>query len=140
LFNGYDLSKYEVSNYGKFRNVKNKRLLKPSNTGSYLSIKLITKNMENYSCYVHQLVAFKFIENGLIEQMEIKIPEKIVVNHKDENKENNYYKNLEWITQQNNAIHSIGRKVKQINIDTGEIIKIYNSISEAYKALGKDKC
>lgn len=47
---------------------------------------------------VHVLVAMAFIDN---------VDEKPVVNHKDGNKENNSLENLEWMTHQENALHSI---------------------------------
>ena len=58
-----------------------------------------------------------------------------MVNHIDENKLNNYYKNLEWTTTSENVMHSTGKKVNQIDIETGikllkhliQLLKRFNS-------------
>lgn len=46
---------------------------------------------------VHSLVALIFVK-GYIEGLE--------VNHKDSNRLNNHFSNLEWVTRQDNVIHS----------------------------------
>ena len=60
-----------------------------------------------------------------------------IINHKDENKLNNNIDNLEWCTAKMNSNHSLAKKVQQINFETNEVIKIYNSISDALKSLNK---
>ena len=81
---------------------------------------------------VHRLVALLYIEN----------PNNFpVVNHKDGNKQNNNKDNLEWCTIKYNTLHAeklglrthkhLCKKVKQIDINTGEVVAIYNSIIEA---------
>lgn len=133
VFKNKNFSKYEVSNYGNVRNTKNKnKILSPRITNTYLAVTLCDDINKEYTYYIHQLVAFKFIENNNDENN--------VVNHIDENKLNNYYKNLEYISIKENTVYSCGKKVKQINIDTGEIIKIHDCISDAYRSLGKTKC
>jgi hypothetical protein len=61
------------------------------------------------------------------------------VNHKDFNKLNPHAANLEWCTAEYNTIYSCGIKVNKLDKKTGQILKTYNSCSEAYKDLGK-KC
>jgi hypothetical protein len=88
--------------------------------------------------YVHRLVAQAFI--GVI-------PEGYNVNHKDGNKANNCVTNLEIVTCSENTIHAyrtglfknwlkpvIGYKKK-----TGEMVGVFNSITEAAKITGVDK-
>lgn len=69
------------------------RMLKGAIANGYRFVNL----KSNGGCkqiYVHRLVAFAFVDGhrpGL------------VVNHKDENRQNNDYLNLEWVTQKYNA-------------------------------------
>jgi len=47
--------------------------------------------------------------------------------------------NLEWCTHQHNTKHSLGKKVQQIDINTNEILNIFDSISCAFKSLNRNK-
>jgi len=128
-----DFSKYEISNYGKIRKVKNQRYLKHHKTDNeYILMHLMNTEMKVITMSLHRLVAFIFVElNRDLNK---------VVNHIDENKHNNYYKNLEWVTIKQNTVHSVGKKVNQIDLRSGHTINTYDCISDAYRALGKTKC
>jgi hypothetical protein len=63
--------------------------------------------------------------------------ENAVVNHIDENKTNNYYKNLEWTTYKGNMEHSFAKAVVKIDITTGKHIETYKSIALARDSVGK---
>lgn len=86
---------YFVSNKGRVMSLVNRlqiRIIKQHLTrGGYYKVALKGKNRE-----VHRLVAMAFIENP---------DNKPCVNHIDENKENNYVENLEWVTYKENANH-----------------------------------
>ena len=146
---------YKVSNWGRilslnYRNTGKPDLLNPgTNTGGYLQVDL-SKNKETKTCLVHRLVAFTFLEN----------PEnKPEVNHKDEDKTNNFVflnedgsvdkekSNLEWVWHIDNMNHGtrneragkaiskaltngkLSKKVLQFTLD-GEFIREYPSIME----------
>ena len=95
---------YEVSNYGNIRSLKRNIVLRPSIVNGYLHVGLY-KDEKRYNKLVHRLVAEAFIPNPY------NLPQ---VNHKDENKLNNFVwvnddgsvdlekSNLEWCTQKYN--------------------------------------
>ena len=89
---------YYIFNNGKIYSKSAKKYLKPFSDGSgYLCIGL-TKNNIKKSFRIHRLVAEFFIKNSDPEN-------KIVVNHKDGNKQNNKKNNLEWVTSSENTKH-----------------------------------
>lgn len=80
---------YEVNPYGIVRNSKSKKVLKQYLDKNKYAVVTIT-NGNIHSVYrIHRLVAECYVDN---------LNNYPVVNHKDENKLNNYYKNLEWCT------------------------------------------
>lgn len=140
-FLGFPL--YEVGSDGsvvslKWRNSKERKELKPSKTkNGYLSVYL----SDGKNHYVHRLVAMAFIPNPL------NFP---IINHKDENKQNNNVSNLEWCTvrynrnygganeRTSNAIRNhkkISTPIRQYS-RKGDFIKEYPSIMEAHRQSG----
>jgi hypothetical protein len=100
---------YKVNQFGTVKSLDHKvickkcriqkgRILTTSkNKKGYVNVSLSKKGKRLHTG-VHRLVALAFIPN----------PEnKSQVNHKDGNKENNYYKNLEWSTNQENCRHAV---------------------------------
>ena len=101
-------------------------VLKPKyNNRGYLMVSLY-KNGKLKNRTVHRIVAEAFIPNpkGFLE-----------INHKDENKSNNEIFNLEWCTREHNvkygtSIERISKKVRAVNIGTGEVVT-FNSTQDA---------
>lgn len=145
---------YQVSNMGNIRSVERivmfgnrERTVKPSNlryfkkANGYLSVK-IYKHCRQYTFYVHRLVAMAFCD-GYFDTAD--------VNHKDGNKSNNVYTNLEWCTRSENQLHSvrvlknkIGNYVRyrkwqkpivQLSLD-GTKIRDWQSACEVQRELG----
>lgn len=126
---------YRISNYGNVYSVRRKRNLKPhTDTRGYLGVALQKGEWKRY--LIHRLVAQAFVPNPN------NLPQ---VNHKDENKTNNYYENLEWCDQAYNnaygtrtirAAETRKRPVLQFDKE-GNFIKRFNSINEASAAVGK---
>ena len=88
---------YQVSNMGRVKSLNYKHtgkegILKPYGNG-YLQVELC-KEGNREQPLVHVLVATAFLDNV------DNLPE---VNHKDEDKENNYVENLEWCSKLYNA-------------------------------------
>lgn len=92
--------KYVISNYGRvftFVGMKEKKTY--SDKDGYLRSSISFLNKKSTSVGIHRLVAFTFIKN--------KDKKRNLVNHKDGIKQNNYYKNLEWVTPKENTNHAI---------------------------------
>jgi len=124
----HDFSGYKINKFGQIIKIKTNHLLKHHICTKYDSVNLII-NKKAYRKRVHRLLAHVFIPK--------KNKEYNVVNHIDENKLNNNLNNLEWLTTKLNVQHSIAKKIKQIDIKTNKLIKIHNSMSDAYKELCK---
>lgn len=94
---GYE-GKYQISNFGNvltfYRGVWRKKATFITDAG-YVYISLEYKGKKR-KCGVHVLVAESFVD-GWFEGAE--------VNHKDLNKLNNKWDNLEWVTHSDNLIH-----------------------------------
>lgn len=126
---------YKVSNKGNVRSVVRKDSIGRKcggrkrkhfcREGGYPDVSLYKDGLRKQKL-VHRLVAEAFIPNpnGLPE-----------VNHLDENKKNNCVENLEWCTSKYNTNHGtlierLSKKVRAVNIKTGEVIT-FNSTQEA---------
>ena len=130
-----DLSNYLINKNGEIINTKynNRKVKSFVNENKYLSVYLYYDTKNKKSFQLHRLVAIIFLENGVKYYND----HDYVVNHKDKNRKNNNIENLEWITQKENTIHGCGKNVAQIDIKTNKILKIYNTITDAYKELNK---
>lgn len=154
---------FQVSNFGRFRSVDRKvacrggvRTVKGQNiNGSFLKCTgyvqiTISGKIDKLA---HRLVAEAFIPNPL---------NKPQVNHIDGNRANNLVSNLEWVTAQENILHSfrvLGRvgshtskfskdhptskKIKRTCMKSGEV-KIYDSgmdaVRDGFRSCGISRC
>lgn len=124
---------YEISNYGRVRNIKKGNILQQRNIGEYKGVMLCTKSKEK-QVYIHRLVAMAFLPN---------IDNKPQVNHINEDKSNNHVSNLEWVTPWENANHETRNKriaernskpIMVFNTDW-EFVGEYDSILQASEDL-----
>lgn len=127
---------YEISDHGRVARVDNGKRhqikVQINNRNGYCYAHL-SKNGKVKACRVHRLVAEHFIE---------KKTGATQVNHKDGNKANNMYYNLEWTTPSENQTHRYrvlgkdggGRPKRAVKcLETGVT---YKSIAEASRATG----
>lgn len=129
-----DFNKYLVSNQGRCRNKDTNYILKPIKTKyGYLEYEL-TNEFGKKRFKAHRLVATAFVKNPLCKPQ---------VNHIDENKRNNSFENLEWVTAKENNNHGtkndrtaekLSKKVNQFSRD-GVFIKTFSGCSKASKEL-----
>lgn len=142
---GYEGS-YQVSNLGRIKSVSRtvrrkdntlypvrEHILKPIkyNNGYYY----VMMGSKERPQAIHRIVAKAFIPNPNNHPQ---------VNHKDEDKSNNTLSNLEWCTASYNSGYGTrgtrltetkGKRVAQIDLQSGNVIKIWRSAAEAAREL-----
>lgn len=105
---------YFIFNDGRVFSERSNKFLTPvKNSKNYLRI---CTPLKRY--FIHRLVATYFVPNPT---------DKPQVNHKDGNKHNNHYTNLEWVTNKENRKHAIDNGLHKVarGINTGS-----NKLSE----------
>ena len=135
---------YWISNRGEVlsKRVEGKEIIKKLHNNpktGYLQTSLLLnpkdRPKKTYTFYPHQLVAKYFVDNP---------KEYDRVHHKDHNKHNNHYWNLEWVSQQQNIHHYYNsdeknkpRNMKQIEVwdVQGNFIGTFPSINQAAKEM-----
>lgn len=101
-----DLSRYQISNRGRIRRIKDNLSMKSKiSAKGYTIIQLISDLTNDYKTYnISRLVALTFVVND-------DPVNKTVVSHIDRDKLNNNASNLEWISSSDNLkqVHDSGR-------------------------------
>jgi len=128
--------RYEISNQGRVRGRKTKKILKPGDRSGYKSCSYTSKNGEKKSIKIHRSVAMLFVPND-------NPTVKTDVNHINGNHKDNRACNLEWCSRSANNQHAadtglIPKTEKAIycyNDATQETTR-YPSILKASKDLG----
>lgn len=106
---------YMVSDDGRVSNANTDNVLSEEvHDGGYKTVRLYKDGKVNKK-YVHRLVAQAFLPN---------FTNKPIVNHKDSNKQNNHYTNLEWCSHQGNVRHAIDKGNKE-GLRSDDVVKVY---------------
>ncbi len=102
---------------GKVLDYSYKRELKPQiNHKGYLNVILEQNTPNTKNMLIHRAVALAYIPN----------PNNCdTLNHKDQNKTNNHFTNLEWMSNADNVEYSQA-KVRLIKTPEGNVIEIFN--------------
>ena len=128
-----DYPSYEIFDDGRVYSHKSNKFLKAvKNNSGYETVNLYRGTIDGRrSCSIHQLVAENFVKNpkGYKE-----------INHKDGNKSNNSYENLEWCEHPYNLDHAYINNLhsKQKAVKCLSNGKVYRSCTEAERQLGCD--
>ena len=133
-------TRYAISCSGEMLDTKTWTLVNPP--------KIVEKQYPQISCYnpdksarhpvsIHRLVGLAWIQNFCYET-------KPLINHIDGNKTNFHYRNLEWVSYQENSIHAVNNglkignfKCKIRNVHT-EVINEFDSVRQACEFMGID--
>lgn len=122
---------YIISPYGVIRKIKGRaapRIMKPKqDKDGYYYIGLRNEKGRFFR-RVHRLVAMAYLENPNNYE---------IVNHKDGNKHNNYYQNLEWCDIQYNTAYSYHVLHQKGNITTNKSCNLYqgNVLLGSFKSI-----
>lgn len=100
---------YQISNYGNIKSLNYKRtgkeqVLKQNINGRGYCYVNISINNKYKNILIHRAVAKTFIPTN---------NEKLDINHKDGNKQNNRVENLEWCTRSQNIQHAYNNGFKK---------------------------
>ena len=110
---GYE-NLYKINNYGEVLSLRSNKILKPNNNGIGYFIIQLCKNGKRKNYLIHRLVAEHFLDNPN------NLPE---VNHKDEDKSNNFVNNLEWCKHKYNMNYKRLQKRQQISKEYNKLLK-----------------
>lgn len=139
-------TKYAVNEYGEVRRILYNNINEPYlgiplswslDTAGYPTVDITTieKSGKTVKPKVHRLVAFAWVDNPDPEH-------KLIVNHKDGNKQNPHKDNLEWVTSKENSVHAVQAGLRTDNepcrvrvFETGEV-KEFASVREAVAFMG----
>ena len=142
IISGWNITsnKYSINEFGVVTNLlTNKEVSQREDKDGYMVLNLTVTSGRQQTFKVHRLVALMYVEN---DNPEVKVQ----VNHKDENKKNNHYSNLEWCILHYNinyglrtkkAITPRERAIIIKNENTGDVVK-FESIASACRMLNLD--
>jgi hypothetical protein len=117
-------SDYEISIFGSvisYKRYKGGVFLKPHIDKDGYKIVVLTTDGVGKKFKVHRLVALTFIPNPK------NLPQ---VNHKDGNKRNNHFRNLEWSTNTHNQQHAWDTELKFKKLTIAEVKTIKQKINK----------
>ncbi len=120
---------YAIQEDGKVWSYRFNKYLSPFDNGQGYAIVNLFKDGKHYKRRVHRLVAETFIPN----------PDNLlVVNHLDENKQNNHISNLAWVSHSENVNYSKHHRnpKKLLPVVCVELDQVFRTQVEAANELG----
>lgn len=134
VFEGFSM---KASNLGRLQTIYGHKTFGSASADKYMSFNLPNRKSRR----IHRVICTAF--HGLPPT------QYHVVNHKDENRQNNKPENLEWVTQQENTIHSLHsraytpahnrRSIAQYSKDKATLLNTFSCVSDASKHTGIDR-
>lgn len=132
--NGIISECYLVDEDGQIYNIEGKKMTYHRSNNGYDRVKL-GRDIPRRMYLVHRIVAETYIDN----------PNNLpIVNHKNNVRHDNCVSNLEWCNNSYNQKQRFrsghkgtkNKKVAQIDINTGAVIKVWETPKEVYRELG----
>ena len=117
-------TEYEISTFGKVRRKKNKYEMTPTVNGRgypIVHLRAGVKHKNGKYCRVHKLVAETFIGEAPGPGYEC--------DHIDRNRQNNYYKNIRYLTHKEN-LENCRQRRKQVFMDKPELVLLDKNTNE----------
>ena len=132
IYEDLDLSdRFLISNDGLLYSLKTNKILKQhlNKQGYYVYAASLGKRGKNKIIKIHRAVALMFVEG---------YKKGLVVNHKDGDKTNNLYTNLEWVTLKENSVHAVEHDLitNRKSIICNQTKQIFKSIDDAKRWCG----
>lgn len=105
---------YQISSYGRVKNKETGHINQHyvHNRVGYMRAELFDGNGKKKRYFLHRLVASAFVQNSDTKN-------KIQVNHKDGDRSNNRYDNLEWVSKSENMLHAYHTTKRKIGFGYG---------------------
>ena len=121
-------SSYYISNYGRVKADTNKgiSILKTQIANGYERVHILSKMY-----FIHRLVALHFVKNEDEDKY-------IEVNHIDNNRLNNKFDNLEWVTPKQNSQAKENIKIYKLDLEDN-ILEEFNSTTDAAISVNGDR-
>lgn len=118
--------RYKVSEYGQIKGLSGRVMKQAKDTRGYMYVTL-SDNYHQRHLSVHRAVAMCYIPNPH------NYPQ---VNHKDEDKTNNFYTNLEWCDNKYNSHYSHAKAVLMIDKDTDKVVRRFEALRDVDEYFG----
>lgn len=103
-FHGRD---FTITPYGCVITDKGRRLKPSACDKGYHRVWLTAGRKHKKQMFVHRLVALTYLKKTVSNRKQTQ------VNHKDGNKTNNHYQNLEWVTAKENVQHAVANGLSE---------------------------
>jgi len=125
----YCFSNYKINEYGDIFSLLVNKIIAHHLQVGYHIVKLVDDiTKKKFSIKVHRLVATVFVKNP---------NNYLIVNHINEKRGDNYYKNLEWTTLKDNSSYSIQKEIVKISKDN-KILDFYSTSTEAFLSVNSN--
>jgi hypothetical protein len=127
IIKGWDFSGNYIHKDGSKIVGKSKKMITINFRNGYGEVHLKDKQGKTHSLFLHK-IGNQVLKGGKYEEE---------VDHLNRDKKDNEKGNLESVTHRENVVRAMGKSVKQVDIETGQVIETFRTVTDAYRKLGK---